>query len=175
MKNIVIAFCFIVFLGVAQAQSINETVLYLLIGIDEQQAVIETGQLKSIANKSPDGSNIEIETYSSNQKAAEGGYKFLDIDNCKIAGEVSSHDLRSGEGGSFEFVLNMDKARSIDFDVNGFTVILGATYECKNVVGNLCEYVNRIGYIPFVNFGDKERVKLAFSYYREAFCSGSAF
>lgn len=184
----------IYFITVSQSnsQSIEDTVVYLFNGIEYNEVEMP----KQVYNneeiytefKRKNQNEVVVETtiISGKKRTLQSNYiKFRKIDGCYVDLEVSNG---VGAGVDYRDIIvninvDMSAARGIRF-LNGSRVLFdGAKFSCeyrnekdsKDTNGYICNIYSAGGGFSILNVGKVERVKRAFEYYREKYCSGSAF
>jgi len=177
MKRHIISLLILFFSGTASAQSIDDTVIYILTGLEDSEVTVPHSEqphifFNGVRNK--ENNSVIINGIRFREKVFDTIIKFHDIKDCNISGIIEYNYLPSSESGVFNFTLDMSKSRGVEIKKDGLTFIEGANHTCVNVSGDICKLVSHQG-LPFLNFGEIDRVKKAYSYYRSNYCAGSAF
>lgn len=161
----------------ANAQSIEDTVIYMLTGLEENESIIKITEGVDIfitGNRNVADNSLIMNGKTHDNKVTKMYFKFNNIDKCIIDGEINIDNEIMNISGNFNYTLDMAKTRGIKIR-NGYTRIDGSSYSCSNIDGKLCNLVSNVGFLPFLNFGDMERVNKAYLHYKGNYCAGSAF
>ncbi|WP_346911417.1 hypothetical protein [uncultured Roseibium sp.] len=178
MRFLAALFGFFALFSSANAQTAEETVLYLMTGVEDGNKYRNMTQFGcSIAEKAGDNSVIVNIHQFECKEPADIKFKIIlnNVDKCDIEITIEQSSASNDKVSSANILVNMSKLRGIDYlDGRGLVRFVGSKITCEESNGGeICSQME--DEFIFINSGEKDRTMNAFNYYREKYCSGSAF
>lgn len=178
MRVIYTAFMSIIISTQSFAQSIDDTVIYMLFGLEyngDSKNVSRSvhGDKYNYEGKRYDENNLSVRVSVNNNHKYEYKVEFSNVENCIMSMKFDFELEGRSDIYSAKIEIDMRDAFSVRVDeIDKQTKIIGVRYHCEsNSLINICEQ----NIDPFVNFGEGVRVENAYIYYRDKFCPKKAF